>query len=80
MYLIYCYSPSQDYLYSYIYDDRSNFTRLKCIGTQVEDYITQTCIEYHQDTDHARINNSRRSVPLIIHTLLGVAVFWKVQV
>ena len=30
--------------------------------------------------DHARIINRRRSVSGIIHNLLGVAVYWKVQI
>ena len=29
---------------------------------------------------HARILNRRRSVSVIINTILGVAVFWKVQI
>ena len=34
----------------------------------------------YQDADHARILNRRRSVSGIIHTLLGVAVCWKVHI
>ena len=37
-------------------------------------------LECHQDADHAIIINRRRSVSGIIHTLLGVAIFWKVHI
>ena len=37
-------------------------------------------MECHQDADHAIIINIRRSVSGIIHTLLGVAVYWKVHI
>ena len=57
--------------------DGSNVIRLTWSGNQVEDYTTQICLECHQDADHARILNRRRSVSGIIHTLLGVAVCWK---
>ena len=53
---------------------------MTCSGDQVEDYTTQNCLEYHQDADHARIMNIRRSVSGMIHTLLCVALFWKVQI
>ena len=49
-------------------------------GNQVEYHTTQNCLEFHQDADHARILNRRRSVSGIIHTLLGAAVCWKVQI
>ena len=65
--------PSRSY-------DGSNFIRLTCSGNQVEDHTTQTILECHQDADHARIINRRRSVSGIIHTLLGVSVYWKVQI
>ena len=58
----------------------SNVIRLTCSGNQVEDHTTQNCLEFHQDADYARILNIIRSVSGIIHTLLGVAVCWKVQI
>ena len=60
--------------------DGSNVIRLTCNGNQVEDHITQTCLEYHQDADYARIINRRRSVFGIIHTILGVSICWKAQI
>ena len=60
--------------------DGSNVIRLTWSGNQVEYHTTQNFLECHQDADHARIINRRRSVSGIIHTLLGVAVFWKVQI
>ena len=35
---------------------------------------------WNKYADHARILNKIRSVSGIFHTLLGVAVFWKVQI
>ena len=64
---------------SYSYDG-SNVISITWSGNQVEDHITQNCLEYHQDAYHAIILNRRRSVLGIIHTLLGVAVCWKVQI
>ena len=40
----------------------------------------QIVLEGHQDADHAKIINRRRSVLGIIHSLFGVAVCWKVQI
>ena len=60
--------------------DGSNVIRLPWSGNKVEDHITQNCLECHQDADHARILNRRRSVSGIIHTLLGGAVCWKVHI
>ena len=60
--------------------DGSNVIRLTWSGNQVEYHTTQIFLECHQDADHAKILNRRRSVSGIIHTLLGVAVFWKVQI
>ena len=60
--------------------DGSNVIRLTWSGNQVEYHTTQNCLEYHQDADHDRILNRRRSVSGIIHTLLGVSVFLKVQI
>ena len=67
-----CY-PSNSY-------DGSNVIRLTWSGNQVEDHTTQIILECHQDADHARILNRRRSILGIINTLLGVAVCWKVQI
>ena len=47
---------------------------------KVEDHTTNNFLECHQYGDHSRILNTRRSVLGIIHTLLGVAVCWKVQI
>ena len=58
----------------------SNFIRITWSGNQFEDHTTQNCLECHQNSDHDRIINKRGSVSGIIHTLLGVAVFWKVQI
>ena len=60
--------------------DGSNFIRLTWSGNQVEYHTTQNILECHQDADHARILNRRRSVSGIIHTLLVVDVFWKLQI
>ena len=60
--------------------DESNVIRLTWSGNQVEYHTTQNCLKCHQDADHARIINRRRSVLCIIHTLLGVSVFWKAQI
>ena len=67
------YHPSISY-------DGSNVIRLTCSGNQVEEHTTQNCLECHQDADHARILNRRRTVSDIIHTLLGVTVYWKVHI
>ena len=58
--------------------DGSNVIRLTWSGNQIEDHTTQNFLECHQDADHARILNRRRSVSGIIHTQLGVDVCWKV--
>ena len=58
----------------------SNVIRLTWSGTQVEYYTTQNCLERNKGTDHAIIINIRRSVLGIIHTLLGVKLFWKIQI
>ena len=57
--------------------DGSNFIRLTWSGNQVEYHTTQNCLECHQYADHDRILNIRRSVSVIIHTILGVSVCWK---
>ena len=46
----------------------------------MEYYTTQIFLECHQDADHTIILNIRRSVSGIIHTLLDVSVYWKVQI
>ena len=60
--------------------DGSNFIRITWSGNQVEDHTTQNFLEFHQDADHARILNRRRSVSGIIHTLLVVSFCWKVHI
>ena len=60
--------------------DVSNVIRLTWSGNQVEYHTTQNCLECHQYEDRVRIINIIRSVSGIIHTLLGVAVCWKVQI
>ena len=72
--------PHKPIFYPYNSYDGSNVTRLTCSGNQVEYHTTKNCLEFHQDADHARILNRRRSVSGIIHTLLVVAVCWKVQI
>ena len=51
--------------------DVSNVIRLTWSGNKVEDNTTQNCLECHQYTDHAIILSRRRSVSVIIHTILG---------
>ena len=58
----------------------SNFIRLTWIGNKLEDFRTHNCLECHQNVVHARIINRRRSVSWIIHTLIGVSVWCKVQI
>ena len=60
--------------------DDSNVIILTWSGNQVEDYTTHNFLEFHQYVDHAIIINIRQSVSGIIHTILGVAVYWKVQI
>ena len=69
----YIYDP-----YNYYYG--SNVIRPTWIRNQDEDYTTQNSLEFHQDADHDINLNRRRLVPGIIHTRIGVAVFWKVQI
>ena len=57
--------------------DGSNVIRLTRSGNKVEDHTTQNGLECHQDADHIRILNIRRSVSGIICTLLRVDVCWK---
>ena len=72
--------PNKPILYPSNYYDGPNVIRLKWSGNQVEYHTTQNCLELHQDADHARILNQRRSFSGIIHTLIGVAICWKVQI
>ena len=72
--------PHKHIFYPYNSYDGSNIIRLTCSGNKFEDHTTQNCLEFHQDADHARILNRRRSVSGIIHTLLDVAAFWKVHI
>ena len=58
----------------------SNVIRITWGENQVEEQTTHNCLEYHQCADHARIINRRQSVSGILHTLLGVAVFWKLHI
>ena len=66
--------PHKTVFYPSTYHDGSNVIRLTWIGAKFEDNTTHNFLECHQDADHARILNIRRSVLGIIHTLLGVAV------
>ena len=66
--------------YPYNYCDGSNVISLAWSGNQVEDYTDQNCLECHQDADHTKIINRRRSVYEIIHNLLGVSILRKVHI
>ena len=46
---------------------------------QVENYTTQNYLECYQYENNAIIIHRRRSVSGILHTIFGVAVYWKVQ-
>ena len=72
--------PRKPIFYPSNYYDGSHIIRLTWSGNQVGDHTTQNCLKYHQDVDHARIINIRRSVSGIIHTIIGVAVCCKVQI
>ena len=58
----------------------SNLIRLTWSGNQVEDWTTHNCLECHKDKYDAIIIIIRRSVSGIINNLIGVAVWWKVQI
>ena len=60
--------------------DGSNFIRIIWSGNQVEEYTTQNCLECHQYADYSRIINIRRSVSGILHILIGVALWCKLQI
>ena len=72
--------PHKPIFYPYNKYDGSYFIRLIWSVNQVEQYTTQSFLEFHQDADHARILNRRWSVSGIIHTLTGVSIFWKVYI
>ena len=72
--------PYKTIFYPFNYYYGSNVIRLTWSGNQVEDYTTHKCLECHQYADGARIFNRKRSVSGIIHTLLSVAVCWKVRI
>ena len=72
--------PHKRIMYPSNYYDGSNVTRLTWSESQIKDYTSKNYLKYHQDADHNRVIQIRRSVSGIIHTLLGVAVFWKVQI
>ena len=72
--------PYKPTFYPYNSCDGSNLIRITWSGNQVEDHTTQIFFEYHQDADHARIINIRCSVSVIIHTLLGVAVCFRLSI
>ena len=60
--------------------DGSNIIRLTWSGNQFEDHTIMNFLECHQDADHSIILNRRLSVSGIIHTLIGVYVWWKVHI
>ena len=72
--------PHKPILYPSNYYNVSSAIMLTCSGNQVEDHTTQNFLKCHQDAYHARIIKRRRSVSVIIHTLIGVTVCWKVQI
>ena len=73
-------NPHKTTFYTSSYYYGSNVIRLIWSGNKVEYYTTHNCLECHQDADDDIILNRRRSVSVIIHNLLNVAVFWKVQI
>ena len=58
----------------------SNIIWFTWSGQQVEDYTTYRCLGHRQNSDHDIIINISQYVYVIIHTLLSVAVFSKVQI
>ena len=66
------------YIFNYYYG--SNIIRLTWNRNQVEDHKTQNCLEWYQNADNEIIINRTRSVPGIIHILLGVSVCCKLQI
>ena len=76
----YIYShPHKPIFYPVNYNGGSNVIIIKWSGNQFEDYTIQNCLEFYQYADHTRIPNRRRSVPGIIHTILGFSICCKVQ-
>ena len=72
--------PYKPIFYPSGFYDGSNVIRLTWSWNQVEYYTTQNCLEWHQDADHYIIINRKRSVSVIIHTLIGVDFWCKVQI
>ena len=72
--------PHKPIFYPYNYYYVSNVIILTWIWNQVEDHTTHNCLEYHQYAYHAIILNIRRSVSGILHTMIGVSIFWKVHI
>ena len=72
--------PHKPIFYPYNYYEGYNVTIITWIVYQVEAYNTQNYLQCHQDVYHARNLNRKLSISVIIHTLLGVAVLWKVQI
>ena len=60
--------------------DVSNVIIITWSNNKVEDYTTHNFLEFHQDADNSRIIKRRWSVLGIIHTLLGVDIFWKANI
>ena len=72
--------PHKPIFYPFNYYDGSNFIRFTWRGHQVEDYKTQNCLECHQDADQSIIINIIFSVSGILHTLIGIAVWFKLHI
>ena len=72
--------PHKPFFYPSNYYYGSNVIIFTWSGNQVEYYTTHNCLEWHQNADRDIILNRRRSVSGIIHNLLGVAVWCKVQI
>ena len=67
--------PHKPIFYISNYDYGSNVIRLTWSRNKVEEYKTHNCLEYHEYADHDIILNIIWSVSVMIHNLLGVAVF-----
>ena len=72
--------PHKPITYPSRYYYGSNAFRFTWRGNKVEEHRTKNCLDCYQYVDHTRILNIRRSVSGVIHTLFGVAVWWKVQI
>ena len=59
-------NPNKPICNTYNYYDGSNVIRITWSENQVEEYITQSCLECNQDVDNALIINIRWSVLGII--------------